>query len=134
MCLILAVIGGWRWQVGQGYGIWVLGIFAGLGAIFALALFKRCMWLGADDKGLTLHHWFSKATLPWSDIESLGLVYHHLFPSVGLCLTEAGKAKWPGRLYDREIMHVDAALPVWLAARADQVLARLKACQGETER
>lgn len=126
LCLLLALIGGWRWQLGEGYGVWILGFFVGFAALFASALSKRCMFLAADKDGLTLHYWFSKAHLPWQEIETLGLVYHHVFPSVGLCLTEQGREKWPGRVYDRKVMNVDVVLPTWVAPRAVTLLKKIE--------
>ncbi|EKE71027.1 hypothetical protein [Gallaecimonas xiamenensis] len=129
LCALLGAIGAWRWQLGEDYGVWVLGIFAVLALLFASAISRSCMWLAADAEGLTLHYWFSKAHISWQQVETLGLVYHHIFPSVGLCLTDAGRDAWPGRVYDRERMDVDVVLPSWLAARADRVLAELERCR-----
>ena len=131
--LMLAAFGFWRWQLGEGYGLWVLLIFAALALLFASAVLKCCMWLAADTDGLVIHYWFSRAQIAWQDIETLGLVYHHVFPSVGLKLTEQGKARWPGRIYDREHMQVDAVLPAWLAPRAERVLQALLQYQHQDE-
>lgn len=131
LCLLIAAIGGWRWQVGEAYGVWVMGIFSLFALLFLSALSRSCMYLAADEQGLTLHYWFSKGHVAWQEIETLGLVYHHVFPSVGLCLTESGRDKWPGRVYDRQTMNVDAVLPSWVAARAEQVLHRLEQCRDQ---
>ncbi|WP_341501227.1 hypothetical protein [Gallaecimonas sp. GXIMD4217] len=114
LSLLLAGIGGWRYALGEGYGLVVLGLFLVVAFIYALALLPRCHQLILDDDGLELAYWFNKGRLEWRDIEGIQLVYHHFYPSLGLLLTEEGQRKWPGRVFERSRMEVDATLPLWL--------------------